>query len=150
MAAILEQAVDIALDQKDLKRKYERRIERAAKREGDQGVPSKSRPGEISARNRFNGSRYITSAVRERVHARANYQCEYRGPDGTRCRSRTGLEIEHVRPFALFRDHDERFLKAYCRAHNRLAAESFYGAAFIQDKIKASRERRNSRQASGP
>lgn len=84
-------------------------------------------------------SRYIPSEVRERVHARADYQCEYRGPDGTRCRSRTGLEIEHERPFALHHSHEERYLRVYCRRHNRLAAERVYGAAFIQRRIDAAR-----------
>jgi len=67
------------------------------------------------------------------------------GPDGTRCRARTGLEIEHGRPFALYRSHDERFLKLYCKAHNRLAAERVYGPEFIQRKIAASRQRASSK-----
>ncbi len=137
MAEILEQA----LDKKDLKRKHERRLQRKSKRNARTEKPakSKSRPGEISATERFTDSRYLPSEVRERVHARAGHQCEFRGPDGTRCRSRTGLEIEHTRPFALFRNHDERFLKLFCRPHNRLSAERVYGTAFIQDMIQASR-----------
>ena len=144
MAEILEQALDIALDKKDLKRKHERRLQRKAKRNGGTEKPakSKSRPGEISATERFTDSRYLPSAVRERIHARAGHQYEFRGPDGTRCRSRTGLEIEHTRPFALFRNHDERFLKLFCRPHNRLSAEHVYGTAFIQEKIQASRRNR--------
>jgi hypothetical protein len=139
MAEILEQAVDIALDRKDVQRKRERRLERQA----ESGDVEKSRPDEISAEPRA-PSRHIPSEVRERVHSRAGYQCEYRGPDGTRCCSRTGLEIEHLRPFALHHSHDERYLRLYCRRHNRLSAERVYGAAFIQGKIDASRQRANS------
>ena len=81
MAEIMEQALDIALDKKDLQRKRARRLEREAR-----GIakPSqeKSCPGEV-----FANSRYIPSEVRERVHERAGHQCEYLGLDGTRCRS---------------------------------------------------------------
>ncbi len=135
MAEIMEQALDIALDKKDLKRKRARRLEREAKRNG--GTPGKkTRPDEIRAK-----SRYIPSEVRERVHARAGHQCEFRALDGTRCRSRTGLEIEHKLPFALHRSHDERFLSLHCRPHNLLSAERVFGVAFMQEKIDASRRK---------
>ena len=146
MVELIGQALDIALDKKDPKRKRRRRLKRKAKRPVAETqpcpgkVPEKFEESEGPAR-----SRYIASEVRERVHARARYQCEFRGPDGTRCLSRTGLQIEHTRPFALFRSHDERFLKLLCRRHNALAAERVFGAAFIRDKIE---ERRQSGPAS--
>jgi len=140
MAEILEQALDIALDKKDLKRKRARRLEREAKRSGET-VTGKPRPDEIFSSEPRASSRYIPSKVRERVHERASHQCEYRAPDGTRCRSRTGLEIEHERPFALYGTNDERHLRLYCRAHNRLSAERVFGVAFIQDKIDVSRRK---------
>jgi hypothetical protein len=84
-------------------------------------------------------SRYLPAEVRERVLERAGYRCEFRGPDGTRCTSRTGLEIEHTKPFAIFRDHDERFLEALCPRHNRYRAERVYGAEFIRRKIEEKR-----------
>jgi hypothetical protein len=89
MAEIIEQALDIALDKKDLKRKRARRL--ARKWRSADNSRQKSRAREVFAK-----SRYIPSHVRERVHGRAGYQCEYRGSDGTRCRLRTGLEIEHL------------------------------------------------------
>jgi hypothetical protein len=140
MAEILERAVDIALDKKDLKRRLERRQRRQAKQKNGTSH-EKSRPDEIFAGEGIAASRYIAAAVQERVHARAGHQCEFVGPDGTRCRARTGLEIEHERPFALYRSHDERFLRLYCRRHNRLSAERVYGAEFIERKIAASRQR---------
>ena len=129
MAEIMEQAMDITLDKKDVKRKRARRLARQSM--GADNSRQKSCPGKIS--------RYIPSHTRERVHERAGYQCEYRGPDGTRCRSRTGLEIEHLRPFALYRSHDEKYLRLFCQPHNRLNAEKVFGAGFIQEKIDASR-----------
>jgi hypothetical protein len=69
MAEIMEQALDIALDKKDLKRKRARRLERTSR--NSDNFRQKSCPGKISAK-----SRYIPSHVRERVHERAGYQCE--------------------------------------------------------------------------
>ena len=126
MAEIIEKALDIALEKKDPKKKLERR--KARRRS--------PRPDEVAK------SRYIPSEVVERVHARAGYQCEYTAPDGTRCSSRTGLHIDHTRPFAIFLDHDERFLQLLCPAHNGLEAERVYGPAFIQRKIDERRTRR--------
>jgi hypothetical protein len=94
-----------------------------------------ARPGEISAQEGAT-SRHIPSELRERVQARAGYQCEYKAPDGTRCSSRTRLEIDHERPFALYRSHDERHLRLLCRRHNRFQAERVYGAGFIRAKIE--------------
>jgi hypothetical protein len=125
MAEIIEKALDIALEKKDPKRKLERRKARR----------SSPRPDEVAK------SRYIPSEVVERVHARAGYQCEYTGPDGTRCGARTGLHIDHMRPFAIFLDHDERFLRLLCPPHNGLEAERVYGAAFIRRKIDERRAR---------
>ena len=142
MAEIMEQAMDIALDKKDLKRKRARRLARATKRRGE--TPrEKTRPDEFFAgeKDEKANSRYIPSAVRERVHERAGHQCEYKGLDGTRCGSRTGLEIEHERPFALHRSNDERYLRLYCRPHNRLSAERVFGIAFIHQKIDTSRRK---------
>ena len=111
MAEIMDRAIDIALDKKDLKRKRARRLLRKSR-----GI-YKSCPGKIPAE-----SRYIPSHVRELVHERAGYQCEFRGRDGTRCRARTGLQIEHLRAFALRGSHDEKNLCLHCRPHNRLTA----------------------------
>ncbi len=79
MSEIMGQALDIALEKKDMKRKLARRLKKEAKRG--------PRPDEVVTGDQKASSRYIPSAVRERVHERAAYRCEFRGPDGTRCRS---------------------------------------------------------------
>ena len=84
-------------------------------------------------------TRYIPSEVRERVLERAGYQCEYVGPDGCRCTCRTGLQVEHTKPFAVYHSHDEEHLRAYCPAHNVHAARKYYGEDFIAQKIEAAR-----------
>ena len=118
MAEILERGLDLLLEKKAPERKRARRLEREERRRA--GVARESRPGEISDRRGVEApspparSRYLSSEVRERVLERASHRCEFRGPDGTRCTSRRGLEIEHTKPFAIFRNHDERFLEALC------------------------------------
>ena len=145
MAEFLEQALDVALDKKDPKRKLERRKAR------QKATKTTSRPEEMSenvtpgaprVKDEPARSRYIPAETIERVHARGNHQCEFKSADGRRCQSRTGLEVEHEQPFAIFRSHDEQFLRILCPAHNRLAAEHVYGAEFIQRKIDERRGRR--------
>jgi len=144
MAEVLERAVDISLERKDPKRKRERRLERQRAKAAPR---AQSRPDEVTTRPERKDraeSRYFPSEVRERVFERAGYQCQYRSADGTRCSARTRLEIEHVRPFAIYRSHEERFLRALCSRHNRFQAERVYGAKFIQNKIDEKRRQRSS------
>jgi len=145
MAEILERALDVALDKKDPKRKLERR---KARQKITQATPRPEEmledvaPGAPRVKDEPARSRYIPSEAIERVHARGEHQCEYKSADGRRCRSRTGLQVDHERPFAIFRSHDEQFLRILCPPHNRLAAEHVYGAEFIQQKIDERRGRR--------
>ena len=105
-------------------------------------------PGQIRGSDRgasaLAKSRYIPLEVRGRVLQQAGYQCEFSRPDGVRCSSRTGLEIEHERPFAIFRSHDEHFLRAFCPMHNRFSAERTYGVDFIRQKIDEKKRERAS------
>ncbi len=149
MAEILERALDVALDKKDPKRKLERRKARQKATQATprpDEVPKDVAPGVPRVEDEPARSRYIPSEVIEQVHARAKHQCEFHGEDGRRCRSRTGLQVEHERPFAIFRSHDEQFLRILCPPHNRLAAEHVYGAEFIQRKID---ERRGCQEVPG-
>ena len=97
-------------------------------------------------------SRHVPEALRQREFERAGYQCEYHGPDGTRCSSRTDLEIEHTKPFGVFGSHDEKDLRVLCSAHNRHAADKYYGQDFMERKIEAARRGRRERTEveSGP
>jgi hypothetical protein len=149
MVEVFERAVDISLEKKDPKKKRERRLARESKR-GE--ASEKSRPDEISkpegvtaGEEEETKSRYIPSEVRERVFERAGYQCQFQARDGTRCSSRTGLEIEHERPFAIYRSHDEGSLRVLCRRHNMFQAERVYGADFIRAKIDEKRRQKASR-----
>ena len=154
MAEVFERAVDLSLEKKDPKKTHERRIERERKQSA---LGEKSRAREISKSGGADTgekekakSRHIPSEVRERVLDRASHQCQFTARDGTRCTARTGLEIEHERPFALFHSHDERFLKALCRRHNLFQAERVYGIEFIRAKIKSKKGREVSHRLSQP
>jgi hypothetical protein len=155
---IFDRAIEIALDKKDPKRKLARRREREAKKEtsrppcpgeavketATKEVATRDESAEAASGNRA-VTRYVPSEVRERVLERAGYQCQYRGPDGVRCSCRIGLEVEHTKPFAVWRTHDEGCLEAFCPAHNRFAAEKFYGREFIRQKIEARRREKEER-----
>ena len=134
LATILEKLLEIGLEEKDPKRKLARRRRREARKAENRD--STHRPGDGSAIR----SRYIPAVVRERVLERAEYQCEYVCSTGVRCSQRTGLNIDHVRPYALGGDHDERNLRALCSAHNLWQAKRIYGAAFIERKSREARE----------
>lgn len=141
MDAILEKAVDIALDIKDPQRKMARRKKRNTKPRPDEVKEKKSKKAKTPAQYK-KPSRYIAADVRERVFEKAEYRCEYRSPEGRRCSARTGLEIEHTRPFAVFQSHEETDLRLYCRAHNQLAAEQYFGREYIKRKIEAGRRKK--------
>ncbi len=86
--------------------------------------------------SRLHLSRYSPSSVRERLLARADYQCEYRGPGGVRCTARTRLEVDHIEPVGKGGSCDEENLRVLCRGHNLLAAEREFGEAFMRGKIE--------------
>jgi len=142
MAEVLKRALEIALEVKDPQRRLERRLERERQREKtaveSQSAAVESRPDEVVVSEPAT-SRHVPVAARDRVLERAGHQCQFTGPDGTRCTARTGLQIEHERPFAMYHSHDERFLSVLCRRHNQLRAEQVYGAEHIQARIEAGR-----------
>ena len=95
LATLLERLLEIGLEQKDPERKLARRRRREARKAEKVGSPH--RPGDGSAVR----SRYIPAVIRERVLERAGYRCEYESSIGVRCIQRTGLNIDHVRPYEL-------------------------------------------------
>ena len=125
MQEVLEKALDIALDRHDPQKKLERRRKRGESSPDDEtSEPSQKR------------SSYIPSHVRERVLDRASYCCEYRGPSGIRCAQRTGLEIDHMEPYACGGSHGESNLRVLCKQHNCFQAEREFGKGFIRKKYR--------------
>ena len=154
MAEILKKAMDVTLDHKDPKRKLERRLAKKQKREAGGKAKDKLRPRPDEVAQKDSGtesevSRHVGSEVRERVQARASYQCQCTGASGRRCTERTGVQLEHGLPFAIYRTHDERFLEVLCRRHNFFRAEKTYGSEFIRAKIEERRRRGSARGSGG-
>lgn len=73
-------------------------------------------------------SRHIPNEVQDEVFARDEGRCSYVATDGTRCRSTHGLQVDHIRAFALGGTHDPSNLRLLCSAHNRRAATRAFGA----------------------
>ena len=79
-------------------------------------------------------SRAVPLNTRRAVLQRDNYQCTYCAADGTQCRERVGLEIDHITPFSLGGTHEIENLRVVCKAHNGLFAEQVFGRDFIRGK----------------
>ena len=72
-------------------------------------------------------ARHIPKDARDEVSVRDDGQCSYVAPDGTRCESKHGLQIDHIKPFAAGGGHDVANLRLLCASHNRRAAETTMG-----------------------
>jgi 5-methylcytosine-specific restriction endonuclease McrA len=79
-------------------------------------------------------SRAVPLNIRRAVLQRDNYQCTYCAADGKRCSERVGLEIDHIKPYALGGSHQIENLRVVCKAHNTLFAEQVFGRDFIRGK----------------
>jgi 5-methylcytosine-specific restriction endonuclease McrA len=77
-------------------------------------------------------SRHIPDEVRDVVFIRDGGQCTFVALDGTRCRCRGGLHIDHITPFANGGRIDMSNLRLLCGAHNRRAAELSMGMHVMQ------------------
>jgi hypothetical protein len=63
--------------------------------------------------------RYIPVAVRREVWRRDRSACAFIAPNGHRCGSRDGLELHHLRPYAVGGDASASNIELRCRRHNR-------------------------------
>ncbi len=75
-------------------------------------------------------SRAIPVSVKREVFKRDNCQCTYE-TQGKRCTEKVGLQIDHIKPFALGGSHELENLRLRCSAHNILAAEEYFGKGFM-------------------
>jgi len=71
--------------------------------------------------------RAIPRSIRRQVFERDAAQCSFVGENGESCACRSGLELDHIRPWAFGGPSDVANLRVLCRAHNRLAAEEWFG-----------------------
>jgi hypothetical protein len=78
--------------------------------------------------------RHVPAAVRRAVFEHDGGRCTYVSASGDRCSETHGLELHHVRAFALGGEHSEANLAYRCKAHNALAAEEDFGRDFVRER----------------
>lgn len=82
-------------------------------------------------------SRYIPMKDRTIVRLRSNDRCEFVDPlSKRRCKSKSGLQFDHIRPFAKGGGHAPENLRHLCRTHNTLAAIEHYGHAKMRPFLR--------------
>jgi hypothetical protein len=85
-------------------------------------------------------SRYIPAQVRHAVMLRDGGRCTFVAADGRRCEGVSGLEFDHILPFACGGGHEVGNLRLRCRAHNLFWAEQVYGAGFMEQRVRERKE----------
>ncbi len=149
---VFELALDVMIEKNDPSRRAARR-ELAAARRNDKkekqenavqpaNMNGKSRTANVKSRTKakpqqlptratpVTGVRYIAPAIRDRVYVRDEGQCTFEAPDGRRCASTRGLQIDHIRPVALGGEGEDENLRVLCAYHNRLEAERVLGPLY--------------------
>ncbi|MEQ1834270.1 MAG: HNH endonuclease signature motif containing protein, partial [Candidatus Eisenbacteria bacterium] len=113
-----------------------------SKKCAESSKPRAPRKGEESRepRARANG-RYVPRAVVREVVARDGGQCTFEGPDGRRCTARSGLQLDHVIPFAKGGTTTAENLRQLCGPHNQHEAERVFGAEHVRSQREARRAR---------
>jgi len=71
--------------------------------------------------------RAIARPVRRAVFERDGARCTFKSADGHVCGASAFLEIDHGDPWSLGGASGAANLRVYCRAHNQLTAEEFFG-----------------------
>ncbi len=64
-------------------------------------------------------SRYIPAAIQHKIHQRDQGQCRHKNPDGSRCCSKTFLEIHHIQPLSEGGHTTLENLITVCSAHHK-------------------------------
>jgi len=86
-----------------------------------------------------NPVRAIPRAIRRLVFERDGAQCSFIGETGQRCCCRGALELDHITPLSRGGPSDPANLRVLCRAHNRLAAEEWFGRACVETAVTEAR-----------
>jgi hypothetical protein len=112
---IVSAALDDLLDKRDPERQKEPRKPKLSK--------------EDEERHR----RYIPRWVRAEAWKKCGGRCAFTTSDGVRCEEPSGLEYDHIVPFALGGASDDPDnIRLLCRAHNQLSAKETFGDAAVR------------------
>lgn len=115
---VFEEALELLLDKHCPHRRHARRQQRAS---GAQPLASVPKTSETKP------SRYVPTAVRDRVFVRDEGRCTYTSPDGVRCSETADLELHHIVPFGKMGGNEASNLCLRCRGHNAHQAIEDYG-----------------------
>jgi len=119
MGDVLKEALGTLLKATDPQKKYE------------QQKQTKSQ-----VKHSAHATRHVPEHVKRVVWPRNNGSCSYVSPSGKRCGSRSFLEWDHKKAWAVGGSSlDPDNIRLLCRTHNQLAAEETFGRAFIHGKI---------------
>jgi len=130
VAAVLERALDLALEQVQ-----KRRFAKTDKPRNPQ------KPGGMKLRSRGSHREHIPNAVQREVATRDGLHCTYVSDDGCRCPARAFLQLHHEEPWARGGASNAENLRMLCAAHNRLLAERDFGGAHVAERLAARRGR---------
>jgi 5-methylcytosine-specific restriction endonuclease McrA len=125
IAAVLERALDLALEQAQKQRFA--KTERPRSR--------RTRMVKRASQHR----EHIPNAVQREVAARDGLRCTYVSEGGCRCSARAFLQIHHEEPWARGGAPTTENLRLLCASHNRLLAERDFGAAHVAERRAARR-----------
>jgi 5-methylcytosine-specific restriction endonuclease McrA len=128
IAAVLERALDLALEQAQ-KRRFAK-TERPRSR--------RTRMVKRASQHREHRE-HIPNAVQREVAARDGLRCTYVSEGGCRCSARAFLQIHHEEPWARGGAPTTENLRLLCASHNRLLAERDFGAAHVAERRAARR-----------
>jgi len=130
LEAVLDRALDVLV--KELERTKLAKTTRAGA-----GDSAERALGTRVSRKAAGAKRAIPRPIRRQVFERDGMQCSFVGENGESCACRAGLELDHIRPWAVGGPSDPANLRVLCRAHNRLAAEEWFGKADIEAAVGA-------------
>ncbi len=101
-------------------------------------VPKRDELAELTAvpkseeKKKLRGRRGIPTLTIHRVWNRDEGCCSGILPGGSRCSSKIGLQVDHVRPVAFGQDNRLENLRLLCRQCNIAAAEVVFGTAIME------------------
>lgn len=81
-------------------------------------------------------SRYVPVAVKNEIRQRSQDQCEFRSADSQRCESRSGLEFDHITPYAKGGATEAGNLRHLCKTHNLHQAIEVFGEKRMRQYLR--------------
>jgi hypothetical protein len=136
LAAVLERALDLALEQVQ------------KQRFAQTNRPRQARPDTALELKRSGSQReHIANATQRQVAVRDELRCTYVSDAGCRCSARAFLQLHHERPWARGGSSGPENLRLLCASHNALLAERDFGAEHVAERLAARRRERTLRPA---